>query len=399
MFELFKSVAAAFGGRLSEAPEARKLVWLMLVTLFFGGCCVFFVAYVSYSRYRAVAGFLPGADGVAICFTVGIALFMYYASSHVSAFAIELWLRGVSRLAWQGAVLIAIAGLLVGVIDYRMNVDGAQDVALASVGETAAVDEAALVKPFAESIAALESRIAEVKQKYYWKGKLYFEPYPVTRHSLATWSLDTAKVNQLDRQIAVQEELKAAALGDARERYAGEKSRRSELRDTTHARLRVAVRGVYFLQFLLTLVLAFILLQMDDALRGSDGRTAGVKPGKQNIGFGTAAVPSSADRNRIERLQHEIEMLKNSQNGNRVPENTVAVQKETAAVMDETVGVMQDPESETLTVYHHSKGFKIICENCGKEAVKKSPQARFCSKRCRIRSWNGRHVDRRFPEG
>jgi hypothetical protein len=64
------------------------------------------VAYVSYSRYRAVAGFLPGADGVALCFTVGIALFMYYASSHVSAFAIELWLRGGSRLAWQGAVLL-----------------------------------------------------------------------------------------------------------------------------------------------------------------------------------------------------------------------------------------------------------------------------------------------------
>ncbi len=215
MFELFKSVAAAFGGRLSEAPEARKLVWLMLVTLFFSACCVFFVAYVSYSRYRAVAGFLPGADGVALCFTAGIALFMYYASSHVSAFAIELWLRGGSRLAWQGAVLIALAGILVGVIDYRMNLDGAEDVAASSAGSVAMVDEAAIVKPFAESITALEKRKAAVLEKYHWKGKLYFEPYPVTRHSQATWSLDTAKVNGLDRQIAVQEELKAAALGDA----------------------------------------------------------------------------------------------------------------------------------------------------------------------------------------
>jgi hypothetical protein len=248
---------------------------------------------------------------------------MYYASSHVSAFAIELWLRGGSRLAWQGAVLIAIAGLLVGVIDYRMNVDGAQDVALASVGETAAVDESALVKPFAESIAALESRKVVVLQKYYWKGKLYFEPYPVTRHSLATWSLDTAKVNQLDRQIAVQEELKAAALADARERYAGEKSRRSELRDTTHARLRVAVRGVYFLQFLLTLVQAFILLRMDEALQGNPDRigTGGSSGTNQPIGFGApgAVAPSSKDRNEIHALREEVAALKSQLKGGLNP--------------------------------------------------------------------------------
>jgi hypothetical protein len=109
MFDLVRSIAAGFGGRLKESPEARKLVWVLIVALFhsgqvFSGCCIFFIAYVSFTRYRAVAGFLPGADIVAISFTIGIALFMYYVSSHVSAFAVESWLYGKSRLAWQGVI-------------------------------------------------------------------------------------------------------------------------------------------------------------------------------------------------------------------------------------------------------------------------------------------------------
>ena len=383
MFELFHSVAAAFGGRLSEAPEARKLVWLMLVTLFFGGCCVFFVAYVSYSRYRAVAGFLPGADVVALCFTAGIALFMYYASSHVSAFAIELWLRGESRLQWQGAVLIAIAGILVGVIDYRMNLDGAGDVAARSAGTAATVDESAIIAPYAESITALEGRIAAVQQKYWWKGKLYFEPYPVTRHSQATWSLDTAKVNQLERQIAVQEELKAKALADARTRYASDHAQRSELRDTTHARLRVAVRGVYFLQFLLTLVLAFILLRMDEALSGESDWTARPSRAEGQIGFETNPSPSTAEANQVARLRAELETLKKRLDGNRLKDFGVEIDQENGG--------------ETVTVRTHSTGYLIECAHCGAEAVKKSPKARFCGRKCRIQSWNGKHPDKDNP--
>ena len=134
MFDLIHSIAAGFGGKLKDFPEARKLIWLLIVALFFSSCCVFFIAYVSYTRYRAVAGFLPGADAVALCFTAGIALFMYYVSSHVSAFAVESWLYGKSRLAWQGVIIFAVAGILVGVIDYRMNLDGAEDVAEQSAG-------------------------------------------------------------------------------------------------------------------------------------------------------------------------------------------------------------------------------------------------------------------------
>ncbi|MEZ4850684.1 MAG: hypothetical protein R3B93_19120 [Bacteroidia bacterium] len=219
MFDLIRSIAAGFGGRLKESPEARKLVWVLIVALFFSGCCIFFIAYVSYTRYRAVAGFLPGADVVAISFTIGIALFMYYVSSHVSAFAVESWLYGKSRLAWQGVIIFAVAGILVGVIDYRMNLDGAEDVAESSAGSVAQVDEDAIIARYQPEIDRLESRKKVVLQKYYWKGKLYFEPYPVTRHPKAVWAQDTAKVNTLDRQIAVQEDLKAQALSDARNLY------------------------------------------------------------------------------------------------------------------------------------------------------------------------------------
>ena len=170
MFDLIRSIAAGFGGRLKESPEARKLVWVLIVALFFSGCCIFFIAYVSYTRYRAVAGFLPGADVVAISFTIGIALFMYYVSSHVSAFAVESWLYGKSRLAWQGVIIFAVAGIpstslrtgLVGVIDYRMNLDGAEDVAESSAGKVAVVDEDAILNRYKPEIEKLEKRKADV---------------------------------------------------------------------------------------------------------------------------------------------------------------------------------------------------------------------------------------------
>jgi len=53
---------------------------------------------VSFSRYRSIAGFLPGADLVAMSFTAGIALFIYYVSAHVAGFAVESWLYEKSRL-------------------------------------------------------------------------------------------------------------------------------------------------------------------------------------------------------------------------------------------------------------------------------------------------------------
>ena len=307
MFDLIRSIAAGFGGRLKDSPEARKLIWLLIVALFFSGCCVFFIAYVSYTRYRAISGFLPGADVVAFSFTTGIALFMYYVSSHVSAFAVESWLYGKSRLAWQGVIIFAVAGILVGVIDYRMNLDGAEDVADQSAGQVASVDEASIIERYQTEIGQLEKRKAAVLQKYYWKGKLWFEPYPVTRHPRAVWAHDTTKVNRLDRQIAVQEDLKAQALGDARNAFQLKRKRRDGRRAVTHKRLKVAVQGVYFLQFLLTLVTAFILLKMDEALAGS----VSVAGSSGAIGFGSGvAVPSSRDRNEIRMLKEELEQIK-----------------------------------------------------------------------------------------
>jgi len=230
MFDLLRSIAAGFGGKLKESPEARRLVWVLIVALFFSGCCIFFIAYVSYSRYRSIAGFLPGADLVAMSFTAGIALFMYYVSAHVAGFAVESWLYGKSRLAWQGVIIFAVAGILVGIIDFRMNLDGAEDVAERSAGVVTEVDEAGIIARYQTEIDKLEARKKAVLQKYWWKGKLWFESHPVTRHPRKVWAADTAKVNKLDRQIARQEDLKAEALSDARNAFQLKTKRRDSRR-------------------------------------------------------------------------------------------------------------------------------------------------------------------------
>ena len=377
MFDLIHSIAAGFGGKLKDSPEARKLIWLLIVALFFSCCCIFFIAYVSYTRYRAISGFLPGADVVAFSFTTGIALFMYYVSSHVSAFAVESWLYGKSRLAWQGVIIFAVAGILVGVIDYRMNLDGAEDVAEQSAGVVAQVDEGEIMERYQTEIDRLEGRKKAVLQKYWWKGKLYFEPYPVTRHPRGVWAQDTAKVNRLDRQIAAAEDLKAQALSDARNAFQLKRKRRDGRRETTHKRLKVAVQGVYFLQFLLTLVTAFILLKMDEALSGG----VSVAGSSGAIGFGGGvAAPSSRERNEIRALKEEVENLKSQ----------MAAPPE---AQPEDVPI-ESGDTGGVNIHTHSTGYLISCAHCGKEAVKKSPRARFCSRRCRISSWNGKHPGR-----
>ena len=55
---------------------------------------------------------------------------------------------------------------------------------------------------------------------------------------------------------------------------------------------------------------------------------------------------------------------------------------------DQGIEIEEEKGESYLGVHTHSKGYLISCANCGKEAVKKSPRAKYCSTACRIRSWN-----------
>ena len=111
MFDIWKSIFAGFSGKLKDHQDARKLVWLLIITGFFSLCCVFFAAYVSFSRYRDLAGILPGADAVAICFTIGIAGFIFFASAYIATFTAEIWHYGATTLSGAKAITFFFVGM------------------------------------------------------------------------------------------------------------------------------------------------------------------------------------------------------------------------------------------------------------------------------------------------
>lgn len=269
MFDLIRSVAAGFGGKLKHHPEARKLVWPLLVTLFFSAFCVAFIAFVSYSRYRDLAGFLPYASTVALCFTVGIALFMYYVSGHVSTFAVESWVYGQSRLTWQGVVIFAACGVLVGIIDYRMNIDGAADVATNAAGTVSGPDVESIRDRYAPEIGQYQQQLDQLLTGqlggYGWQDQK--GTYHLNSSGKKFQRSISANLDRLQQQR--DEELNRAFA-----EYETAESKRQDRQRVTHDRLRTAVKGVYFLQFLLTLVIAFILVKMDEALQGMQAAPA-----------------------------------------------------------------------------------------------------------------------------
>ena len=309
MFDLIRSIFAAFAGKLRAFPEARKLVWPMIIALFFSGCCIGFVAYVSYSRYLDMAGFLPGAPTIALCFTVGIALFMFFTFAVITTFTVEVWIKRSSRFSWQGIMIFAIAALVVGLVDFQMNMDGVSEVARKSVGSVQEVNEEAIIERYTSSVQPLQAKIAKIMSKYTWKGKTYFKPSKY--HPEKEWRQDTLLVHSAQRQITKFENLKIAALQTAREKYnrkVGEKDNQESL---TENRLTKAVYGVYFVQFLLALVIAFCAVKMDEALDRNLSPTPYKRGSKNPIGFETGLeVASTSDKNTIQGIKQEIATLK-----------------------------------------------------------------------------------------
>ncbi|MEM7367398.1 MAG: hypothetical protein AAF587_02285 [Bacteroidota bacterium] len=121
---------------------------------------------------------------------------------------------------------------------------------------------------------------------------------------------------------------------------------------------------------------------MDEALGGVGGAGQGEAV---PIGFGSAGLaPSSRDRNEIEALKTEMERLKKSLDGHRLGEKTLSVP-------------IEGSEGAGVNIHTHSRGYLISWAHCGQKAMKKSPKARFCSTRCRISSWNGRHPEWENP--
>lgn len=258
MIDTLKLIIAGIAGKLDHDSAARKSIWLLASTAFFTICCTVFAAYVSFSRYQEVAGFLPGSWIAAIAITIGISGFILFASGYISTFSAERVLNGVSSLPIVSVMLVFIGAVAVGIMDYQMNLDGAYDVAKSSAGAVLSVDVDGIRGKYESRIKKLQSEIDHIKDpknpQYKWKGAL-----------IASGRKEVAKlrdqITQIEKRIDQEVSLESGRV----ERANSERDNREEI---THDRLLKAVRAVYIVQFFLCLIMAFLGVYMSDALNG-----------------------------------------------------------------------------------------------------------------------------------
>jgi len=349
MFDFWKNVFKGFGGKLKHNEEARTSVWLLIVVGFFSLCCIFFAAYVSYTRYLDLIGFIEGAQIVAMCFTVGIALYMFFGSARVAAFIAQYWTHGSSHLSWQFTILMFLSLIAFGFIDYNMNMDGAKDVAERAAGTVQAVRDTEIMNSHKEMIDNEKRMLADLlagkNGGYGWKDS-----------KTGVFHLNQSG-KRYQRAISANIETYTRMMDDAlkedRQRFETQTAVRDDRRNTTHSRLVTAVRSVYFLQFVLCLVMAFIGVKMSEAnndetehkaAKSTPGYPSGISfnpAGYQDSKIGFKSAKSEGEKvekligeivGEIAALRGEINAKKNSpekpevkgvkEGGKKMPENS-----------------------------------------------------------------------------
>lgn len=262
MFDIFKSIFGAFVGRVKHDPEARKLVWIIILLSFLTLGISIFTAYVSYQRYLDFIHNLPNAETAAWVLTGGIAAAMLVITGTLALFTVELWIKKESRISYQAAIIFSAIGLFIGATDFHMNITGAEDVAEIMAGTVSTVNDQEIFDRYDKQIANHQSRIDAVMKRYTWKGKVWFAPSKYHPE----YKEDKKIVDNANNQIAILEEAKTKALNRDTERFQTETTKREERKTSSHTTLAWAVRLAYILQFLVSLGMAYCGLVFERAL-------------------------------------------------------------------------------------------------------------------------------------
>lgn len=326
MFDTIKALFAGFTGRLEPFPEARRLVWLLLVTFGFGWLAAAFAAWVSYPAYRALIEYLPGAARIAAAFTGGVAAFLYFSLAYLAGYLVERW-RGVAPAARDytvlGARILAAAAFLFLAADVAMNLQGA-DVRAADVVADA---EPPKLQGSADA-EALRARIASIEAGnvggYGWKDDA--GRWHLNKSGKAAIRAAAASI----RRAEYADSLRAAT---ALQLWQGEQGKAESIRTRARKTLRGAVYAVYVVMFVLCIVQAYAVETMQ-AAAGTSGRA------------GFASIPG----------------------------------RELADV----------PGVAPVVGYAPGAGGQRICKNCGKGFEPRTSWQTYCAEPCRVEAWEGK---------
>lgn len=309
MFDTLKCIFSGLTGGLRDTREARKLVWLLTITFVAGLLATAFAAWVSYPAYRGMVQYLPGSEIIAISFTAGVALFIYFVLAYLSGFSVEIW-RGVPMQDRNyhrlGAIIFGICAAVFLSTDFYMNMQGKGYRAQQAAGTVAAFT---YVTP-ADQVQRLAADRRKVDQLTSGKigGLGWRDPKTGIFHlnqsgkrTLKALELSIRRTEQADstaRTAFLSDQVRTNADRDRRENKIG-------------ATLENAVYGVYLFVLLLTIVQAYVVevIQAATYERGTLAANADQKLDRERQGSNESESSKDSESG-VQAIREEIETLK-----------------------------------------------------------------------------------------
>lgn len=260
MFDIFIDLFTAIKCSFSPQPSTRKRAGAAFALIALGVGFSAFTCWVSQPRYKDILGGL--SEMHAWIFSGIIALGMLLMINFIAHEIIKFRSGGdlSKAVSW---ICILVVGI--GIFDCVKNVQGSVDRAK-EIAVQAEYKYTTAALPYSDKIADLKSRITEIQKPYWWKGKLYFAAYPVTRHKKAKFNRDEQEVISLKEKISFWEAKQTASIDQADMLTDSGNSFAAQKQEDTQTGLMILSCACYFLMLVVALASASIIDGIEDDL-------------------------------------------------------------------------------------------------------------------------------------
>lgn len=348
MFDTLKSIWAGLAGRLNAHPEARRLVWPLLIVYLFGWLATAFVVWVAQPTYLSLLTSLPGSEHMAWAFSIGLALCIYFFTAYVAGYAVERWLsvpvehRNYSPI---GVRIFGAALALFGGVDLFMQTQGAVVHGENAAGEKVvyAYTDETLTNRMAENRA----KVAEIRTGKTGRGEY---GWPDLDGQYRLNKKGQKEVARLEAEISKDADLDRMQREATRAGVEQTNTRKDEIKGRVSGVLSYASWGVYAVLLILCVIQGYIVENIQAALL--------------EMGY--------------------VEERPSRQQWNYAPLSRGAAGLVTAEDGRRPAGYKIETQDNAMHTPHALHG---TCEHCGTGYTKRTTWQKFCSEPCRVAKW------------
>ena len=384
MFDFFKVSIFAFTGKLKDHPTLRRAYWAFLFVIVLSIIALGYNSFMSFSFYLSRLDQLPYAAELSWLVTIGIALGVYFCMSFVAGFTLDLWNGRKEKTEGFTPLFIFCCLVLLGSVSWDIfaNLEGVDPVSEQSTAFYQDNQEASIRQEYIAQIQAKHQEIAEIKHAYSWcplhgketlgsycpKNVLNFLPSPITSVSKNRHQRNVSQVERIQDEIAELEKLQAKAIEAALDDYQRDKNRY----DTSVQRKKITHTTIVKFIYVVVLLIAFMTnAYIDAAIEYVEGnQTKEPQTGyKQAITHAPVSSNGQPSHDARQPIGYHQDGLTSNPRLTVLPKIVTIHEKETIA----------------------QQGYEIVCEHCGKTAIKNSPnRAKYCSTNCRKAAYQER---------